>query len=289
MKLLKDKFSVLFVLLVFSLICVFAAAIFFKDPRWVHELKSEARKGDAKAQYELAEFYNSRGDQGLNSDYDNSFKWYEKSASQGYMPAKLELAMLYYYGQGVDPDKVKAFELLLEGARKGDRDFQFQLAELYSFRALDNGFLDANESKDSKWYKEANKWYEEAANQGHIGAHFALARAYSLGFGVEEDLQQTVNWYIKATDLGSIKAVNDLGLLFAEDLRVIDYEMAFKWFQVGAEQGYPESQFNLGLMYKEGLGVGQYYSLARIWFDKACDNGMDKACEEVEELKILGY
>ena len=34
-----------------------------------------------------------------------------------------------------------------------------------------------------------------------------------------------------------------------------DYDEALRWFRKAAEQGSPEGQYNLGLMYRQGLGV----------------------------------
>ena len=52
-----------------------------------------------------------------------------------------------------------------------------------------------------------------------------------------------------------------------------DYLRAAKWFRKSADQGDPEAQFDLGLMYEEGAGVEKDKILAHMWKDKAQKKG----------------
>lgn len=45
---------------------------------------------------------------------------------------------------------------------------------------------------------------------------------------------------------------------------------AFKWFHRAADQGYPAAQYNLGVMYDEGLGVEQSHAGGYFWLTLAC-------------------
>ena len=56
-----------------------------------------------------------------------------------------------------------------------------------------------------------------------------------------------------------------------------DYQEAFKWYRLSAEQGDADAQSNLGLMYYNGQGVPQDYVLAHMWFN-LCGSGGDKDC-----------
>ena len=56
-----------------------------------------------------------------------------------------------------------------------------------------------------------------------------------------------------------------------------DYATAFKEWKPVAEAGDPEAQFNLGLLYYDGLGVPQSYSDAARWFRRSADQGYEKA------------
>lgn len=50
-----------------------------------------------------------------------------------------------------------------------------------------------------------------------------------------------------------------------------------EWYQKAAEQGLPQSQFNLALCYWKGEGVEQSLSKAAYWYEKAAEQGHAKA------------
>ena len=51
-------------------------------------------------------------------------------------------------------------------------------------------------------YKRAAKWFQEAANQGHAGAQYELARLYFAGWGVDQDDAKATEWAGKANAQG---------------------------------------------------------------------------------------
>lgn len=52
-----------------------------------------------------------------------------------------------------------------------------------------------------------------------------------------------------------------------------DYEKATDYYRLAAEQGYATAQYNLGNMYKYGLGTGRNYTEAVRWYRKAAEQG----------------
>lgn len=56
-----------------------------------------------------------------------------------------------------------------------------------------------------------------------------------------------------------------------------DYTTAYRLFKPMAQQGMPEAQFILGLMYDNGRGVPQNYAMAVKWYQKAAEQGIAKA------------
>lgn len=63
----------------------------------------------------------------------------------------------------------------------------------------------------------------------------------------------------------------------AEAFNKQDYATALYEFQLLAEQGNADAQYNLGIMYREGLGVDKDYFLAKEMFHKAAVQGLSKA------------
>ena len=48
-----------------------------------------------------------------------------------------------------------------------------------------------------------------------------------------------------------------------------DYSEAAKWYKLAANQGHTKAQFQLGMLYKKGLGVAQNYVTATQWLKQS--------------------
>ena len=73
---------------------------------------------------------------------------------------------------------------------------------------------------------------------------------------------------------GNVGAQFNLGLMYRRGLGVVqDYKEAAKWTRLAAEQGAAIAQYNLGTMYQEGLGVAQDYKEAAKWTRLAAEQG----------------
>ena len=59
---------------------------------------------------------------------------------------------------------------------------------------------------------------------------------------------------------------------------------AVRWYGKAADQGYPNAQFNLGLMYAKGEGVAQNYVVAHMWWYLARAQGYYPAREGMKLL-----
>ncbi len=53
--------------------------------------------------------------------------------------------------------------------------------------------------------------------------------------------------------------------------------LAFQEFQAAAKKGHADSQFNLGLMYEQGIGVGRNETQAVAWYEKSATQGNSAA------------
>ncbi|WP_238574488.1 tetratricopeptide repeat protein [Frischella perrara] len=63
-----------------------------------------------------------------------------------------------------------------------------------------------------------------------------------------------------------------------------DKQKEFYWYTKAAEQGYPNAQYNLALMYDKGDGVKQNKSLAKKYYQLACEGHHKKACSKLKQL-----
>ena len=80
--------------------------------------KHRQRKGDALAQYNLGVFYR-QGRQGVEQDFKEAVKWYQKAADQGNAIGQYYLAVMYESGEGVKQDYATAYAFLNIAATNG--------------------------------------------------------------------------------------------------------------------------------------------------------------------------
>ncbi len=87
--------------------------------------------GHLDSQSILGELYDNQG----NSK--ETFTWWNRAAEAGYLPARNQLAMKYYYGgsifgpqEGWHQDYQKAYAIWLDDARNGHAPAQFMVAEM---------------------------------------------------------------------------------------------------------------------------------------------------------------
>ena len=64
--------------------------------------------------------------------------------------------------------------------------------------------------------------------------------------------------------------------------------MAARWYWKAADQGYASAQLNLGLMYRQGLGLQQDYKVALFLFRKAAEQGQARAQFNLGEMYFNG-
>ena len=99
-----------------------------------------------------------------------------------------------------------------------------------------------------------------------------------------QDYVEAVKWFRKAAKQGHLEAQDNLGLCYRDGLGVAkDYVEAVKWFRKAAEQGNASAQYNLGACYENGYGVTQDDAEAERWYRKAAKQGHREAQEVLGE------
>jgi TPR repeat protein len=146
---------------------------------------------------------------------------------------------------------------------------------------------------------EAFKWYLKAANNQNAEAMFKVGEAYEQGKGVGIDFDEAEDWFEKARDKGYSEAVVKFERLSFRRLEagantpakmvelgkkyemVRDYAKAFAWYSKAAEADDKDGCYEVGMMYKYGLGVTSSSNGERTWFAKAKKLGHLKAEKEL--------
>ena len=190
----------------------------------------------------------------------------------------------------VEPKKMR----LLAGPRNGEAELswfehsieaapdhlQYRMVQEYSASALAGdkygmyfyGKSLINGYGDVKDPKRGAILVRRAADQGLPVAHTALGMMYTLGVGVDRDLNEAKVWYESAADQGQAVAQYRLGWMHQVGNGVAqDYKRAAEWYQQAAEQGHMLSQYQLGLLYEYGSGVAKDSKQAANWYQQAAD------------------
>jgi TPR repeat protein len=140
-----------------------------------------------------------------------------------------------------------------------------------------------------KDYKQAMRWFLNAADQGSAEAQFSVGVMYMFGYGVKLDYAEALRWYRKAADQAHTGAFVNLGNMYAQGEGVPrDDAEALRWFSKAADQAFVQAQHLVGDYYENGRGVQQDYTKALYWYQKAADQDYAPAQNDIGYLYDRG-
>ncbi|KAG0258924.1 hypothetical protein DFQ27_004392, partial [Actinomortierella ambigua] len=121
---------------------------------------------------------------------------------------------------------------------------------------------------------EAFRWYQRAADWGHVVAQRNLGELFLHGRGTQQSDSEAAKWYQKAAEQGDALSQVRVGCMYSkgEGVELNDIEAA-SWWRMAAEKDNLEAQFKLGCAYSEGRGVDQSDAKAMLWWQKAATQG----------------
>ncbi|MCG6969603.1 MAG: sel1 repeat family protein [Gammaproteobacteria bacterium] len=141
-------------------------------------------------------------------------------------------------------------------------------------------------------YKGDYVWEEKykerlpLAESGNAEAQYDVGEMLERGRGVNKDLTQAFNWYLKSAEQGNTKGAFRAGLAYLKGKGVEkNDEFALKWLQLSADRGYERAVYYLGVMYEKGEGVEVNYTRALSNYKKALTAGYAPAKERINEVK----
>jgi cell division septation protein DedD len=137
-----------------------------------------------------------------------------------------------------------------------------------------------------KWmrgdYGGAIALWRPLAEAGNADAQFNLGQAYKLGRGVPVDARQAQIWYQKAAQQGHEQAQVNLGLLLYNAGR---RQEAMPWIRKGVELGDPRSQYILGTELFNGDLVTKDWPRAYALMLRAADGGVAPAADNLKAME----
>lgn len=234
--------------------------------------KSESNTQDPITQYNIAKLYlHGYGD--FKEDTAKAVEWMRKAAEQGDSEAQFKMGVMYHNGAGVNKNYWEAntwYLKSIEQREDKDDDLCFlNLAKLHRF-----GYADFNKDEALALY-----YYKVAADLGNRQAMVQLGIMYQNGAGIpNKDHKTALSWYTKVSDddEDAYLAFYNIGNIYfhgVPDVIMQDYKEAFKWFMKAALKDDSESQYMIGVMYNDGLGVLKDVNKAIEWYQKSSDKG----------------
>ena len=194
-----------------------------------------ANSGCPIAQCELGFYYYRTG------NINESIKWYDLSARQGFMVSQRSLGFIYLDCIGDINEAIKFFSF---SALRNDYVSQCKLKEINGSKASPNakcqlGFFYYKIGN----YGEAIRWYLDSAEQGCTDANYDLAHLYLKGIGVEQDTIEARDHFLVSAKNNRVDAQYNVGLIYLDKLK--DMTLAYKWLKRATNGGHPDAKEKL--------------------------------------------
>lgn len=138
-----------------------------------------------------------------NQGFDQSMKWYLKSAQGNCPEALYRLGMLAKDGVGLEKNPKLASDSFYAAARLGHAASQFRLAEYYMM----------NDGPMPKDEQAAFYWFEASAKQGYAPAQRMAAICLGKGIGCSVDRAKASQWLRSAAENGDMEAIEMMNAL----------------------------------------------------------------------------
>jgi TPR repeat protein len=218
--------------------------------------QDQAEQASAETQFKWGLQY-SKGN-GVAKNDQAAAAWWRRSAEKGYVKAQVNLAWAYETGVGLKQD-----------------------------------------------FDSALMWYRKAADQNDAIAQNKLGIFYEQGIGIEKNTVAAVEWYRKAALQGLADAQNKLGIIYAQGIGEADTPIdsskpsapyinqqikipkdetaALEWFKKAANQGDIDAQYNLAIMYVNGLGTDRSDMQAYFWTTLSAAKG-NKNAQDLNDI-----
>ncbi|WP_239565584.1 tetratricopeptide repeat protein [Brevibacillus fulvus] len=226
-----------------------------------------AYNGDKVAQYNLGVSYEQGID--VENDINQAKYWYTKSANQGYAPAQIALADIYYFNEKKYQDALYWYSKQTEDEYALEKCAVIYLKGLIGTVQID----------------KANEYFIKSADYGNCNAQYWLSINYLEGKnGLPQNIDLAYKYALMAYQKGNVKATYILGQLHNMN-KFADTNASFKYFKEGAEKGVVLCQVELAWYYLRGYGTTRDWQKSEYWYRIAADNGNDYAKHVINEME----
>lgn len=246
-------------------------------------------------------------------NYEKAYKYLSKGYEACDLNCIESLADMYLKGLYVDKDVKKALELYNLSIDYGSFELYFKVGKIY---------------EDEKLINEAVDVYELGHAQGDLKCTQRLGVMYYNGEGVKRDLNKAISYMEIAAEKKAPHAMYVLGVaylrlnkfkekteeiskkLFLEAYKLkspyaaeylafislneyaegkeINKDKLLEYIDFGSESGLPESIFQYGYIYENGIVVEKDYEKAYYYYSLCAENDYTKAMNKLGEWYLRG-
>ena len=122
--------------------------------------------------------------------------------------------------------------------------------------------------------EKAEVWFQRAAEAGHSGAQYSLAKLLLQ----QGRINEAISWFEQAAENGSQFASYQLGKLYLQGIQgEKDIDKSVAHLADAAEQGLSQAQYLLGKLYLLRQDEEQDDAVAKYWFTQAAEQGHEYA------------
>ena len=141
-----------------------------------------------------------------------------------------------------------------------------------------------------KWADTPLDAVQRAAEGGDLTAQHYLGYCYTEGLRTGMNLETGIAWYERAFKAGYAPSGNNLGLVYQRSLATNSNNASkmVHYYRAAAGSGSAVAQANLGILYRDGLGVPRDPAEAMNWFRQAADQDNLTAIIEIGRLYRFG-
>lgn len=214
---------------------------------------------------------------GVEESESKSFEYILAAYQEGYFVAAYDLALCFYYGYGVSPDKDKANYYFREIEDKGYVSEWIKVCQFY-------------EQAQIEAYDEQHicSIYIKAAESGDAYAQYQYALRLFTGKGCQQNIEQAVYY----GDLSARGGNNDAACRLARYYQQGRYlatniELAIRYYRLAAINQSAQAYFQLAKIYQQNMDDELLHKIfVDYYFKSYCINGNYKSLAALQETGI---
>lgn len=236
-----------------------------------------ARLGDGLCGLFCLLHFNELSHEEYHEITDRREEWISLSQKDGSLYALEALGCYEMVNAQSEEEVDRAFHLLEEAALKNYWKAWNDLGQFHDRHVKDNNPLLKPYIDD----KKSISCYRKSMEAGYPDSMNRLAYFYYLGDGMQKDEKEGIRLFKKAFSKGHLKAGTALGMLYLFDEKGGSKKEGFRYTKKAAEGGEPTAMGNLANCYYYGNGTKKDRRLAKEWYGRASDAGMDSSTTQL--------